>query len=142
MSDNETGHSQAGPPRGSPSEKPAGVCHGSEPRVHGLLQAWLLLFLAEREDHGYELVRRIAGELPEEMLPAPAVIYRMLRRLESEGAVQSTLQSGGGGPARKVYALTEHGRTRLREWRGTAERRIALLRNFLGRVTRITGETT
>ncbi len=112
----------------------AGCCRGGEPRVHGLLQGWLLLLLAERNDHGYRLVERVAQELPEEMVPDPAVLYRMLRRLEAEGAVGSRLESGERGPARKVYALTEAGQECLSEWKDKAEKRLTLLRRFLTRL--------
>ena len=99
------------------------------------MQGWLLLFLAEGENHGYELVRQLSSELPEDMVPDPGVVYRMLRRLEQEGAVDSTLRSGGGGPARKVYSLTDAGRSRLRVWQGTARERIAVLHRFLSRLS-------
>lgn len=112
---------------------------GSEPRIHGLLQAWLLLILAERENHGYELVRQLSHELPEEIVPDPGVIYRMLRRLEQDGALSSTLRSSAGGPARKVYTLTAAGRSYLERWRSTAKERMALLERFLHRLSEVTG---
>jgi len=119
--------------------KERGSLPGSEPRIHGLLQAWLLLLLAEQENHGYELVRHLSEELPEEIIPDSGVIYRMLRRLEREGAVASTLRSGGGGPARKVYTITADGESRLKGWRSTAQERIALLTRFLERLGSFTG---
>lgn len=111
---------------------------GSEPRIHGLLQGWLLLFLAEGENHGYELVRQLSSELPEDMVPDIGVVYRMLRRLEQEGAIGSTLQPGGGGPARKVYSLTAAGRSRLEEWRSKARDHIVVLERFLTRFSEAT----
>lgn len=112
--------------------------HTVEPKLHGLLQAWLLLFLGEQESHGYDLVRQLAAELPTDMLPDPAVIYRILRRLEREGAVASNLRPGVGGPARKVYTLTGSGKTRLEGWRRTAEERAALLTRFIDRLAAFT----
>ena len=109
--------------------------HGPGPRVHGILQGWILLFLAERENYGYRLVRQVAEELPKDMIPDPAVIYRMLRTLEREGAVASTLQAGSGGPARKVYRITDAGRARLEAWRDTASSRMEVLRRFIARVS-------
>jgi DNA-binding PadR family transcriptional regulator len=103
------------------------------PRVHGILRGWLLLFIAERENYGYQLVRQLSEALPEDMVPDRAVIYRLLRTLEREGAITSTLQSGGGGPARKVYSLTSEGRSRLEAWYETAQSRIGVLRRFLER---------
>ncbi len=114
-----------------------GICHCGEPRVHGIVQAVLLLLLKERHDHGYELVRRLAREVPEDMVPDATVVYRMLRELERAGAVRSELQPGAGGPARKVYALTEAGEAQLAAWDRTAERRIRTLEHFRQRFTEI-----
>jgi len=115
-----------------------GCLHGPEPRIHGLLQGWLLLLLAERENHGYELMRQLSSELPEDMVPDTGVVYRMLRKLEQEGAVGSTLRPGSGGPARKVYFLTAAGRLRLKEWQGTAMERIVVIERFLSRLSEAT----
>lgn len=111
----------------------------AEPRVHGIVQAVLLLLLEERRDHGYELVRRLAAEVPEEMMPDPAVVYRMLRDLERDGAVRSELRPGAGGPARKVYALAPAGKAELAAWKATAERRIHTLERFLRRYAELAG---
>ncbi len=45
-----------------------------------------------------------------------AVIYRTLRRLESNSCVTSSWDTGGGGPARRLYSLTPHGQEHLAEW--------------------------
>ena len=113
------------------------LCHGPEPRVHGLVQATLLLLLKEREDHGYQLVQRLSAEIPEEIAPAPAVVYRLLRDLEQIGSVRAELRPGEAGPARKVYALTDAGEIHLRDWRETVKQRIGLLENFLDRCNQI-----
>lgn len=113
--------------------------YGPGPRVHGILQGWLLLLLAEDDNHGYRLVQQLAEELPDDMMPDRGVIYRMLRRLEHEGYVVSTLQSGSGGPARKMYSLTAAGRSRLDAWHRTAQTRRSVLERFLERVSRVIG---
>ena len=109
------------------------LCHGPEPRVHGLVQAMLLLLLNEQEDHGYQLLHRLAAEIPEDMMPAPAVVYRLLRDLEQTGSIKAALQPGTAGPARKVYSLTAAGADHLQEWIGTVRQRIGLLEGFLDR---------
>lgn len=111
----------------------------SEPRVHGIVRAMLLLLLKELPDHGYKLVHRLAAELSEEMMPAAAVVYRMLRDLERAGAVRSELQPGEGGPARKVYALTPVGDEQLSAWKDTVQRRIEILERFLIRHSQLGG---
>jgi len=118
------------------------LCHGPEPRIHGLVQALLLLLIRERADHGYQLVRRLHDEIPADMVPDRAVIYRMLRDLERGGSVTSALESGAGGPARKVYSLTEAGLNLLEVWRGTVSERIVLLSRFLDRYHAVTETQT
>ena len=113
--------------------------HGPGPRVHGILQGWLLLLLAEEDNHGYRLVQQLVEELPDDMTPDRGVIYRMLRTLEHEGYVVSTLQTGSGGPARKMYSLTPSGRSRLDAWHRTAQTRRSVLERFLQRVSRVVG---
>jgi DNA-binding PadR family transcriptional regulator len=49
-------------------------------------------------------------------VPDPGVVYRHLRRLEDEGIVESRLEPGSGGPARKVYTLTAEGEGYFRAW--------------------------
>ena len=45
-----------------------------------------------------------------------AAIYRALRRLEETGCVTSSWDTAGGGPARRIYALTDRGLEHLAEW--------------------------
>jgi len=49
-------------------------------------------------------------------VPDPGVVYRHLRRLEEEGMVESRLEQGSGGPARKVYTLTVDGQNYFESW--------------------------
>ena len=51
-----------------------------------------------------------------------AAIYRALRRLEATGCVTSGWDTSGGGPARRLYTLTERGREHLGEWADVMER--------------------
>lgn len=114
----------------SPAEP--GTCHsGSDLRVHGLLQALLLLRVHERPRHGYGLYKAIEAELPPEMVPDVAVVYRMLRDLEKDGHLRSRLSPGERGPARKVYTLTGSGERRLGQWHTAIRTRRAALDRFL-----------
>jgi PadR family transcriptional regulator PadR len=78
----------------------------------------VLLFLLKRKGHsyGYEL----SGELAEFALTdaeiEAAALYRTLRQLEKNGFVRSEWDSGHGGPARRLYMLTESGEQHLVEW--------------------------
>jgi PadR family transcriptional regulator, regulatory protein PadR len=104
---------------------------GEDARVHGLIQAMLLLGVGEQPRHGYELAKVLSKELPEGMVPDAAVIYRILRKFEQEGFVASRLTPGEGGPARKVYTLTAGGEDYLAEWQETVRTRVEALQLFL-----------
>ena len=114
-------------------------CHGDGTRIHGLLQALMLLFLRERPSHGYELIKRLEDEVPDFMMPDQAVVYRMLRKLEREDRLSSQLVPGEGGPARKIYSLTAEGESSLDEWHEAVRTRIGMLQRFVAEYDRVTG---
>ena len=72
----------------------------------GDIRAAVLLLLAERPRHGYELIREIAERTDGAWQPSPGAIYPALALLEDEGFV--TLAAEGG---RRLASLTEAGRT-------------------------------
>lgn len=71
------------------------------------LRPILLLLLAERSSHGYELLEQIA-ELGLERAD-PGGLYRTLRTMEQEGLVASWWETSTSGPARRSYELTPEG---------------------------------
>ena len=73
----------------------------------------LLLLLAERADHGYDLVARLRPLI--DMDGDAGAVYRTLRHLEHDGMVRSHWLPANGAPARRSYELTEAGRGQLRE---------------------------
>ncbi len=85
-------------------------------RIERFVEPALLLLLAERARHGYELV----DELPDVMGDPRRVdmgnLYRLLRGLEREAVVESEWSDDGEGPAKRVYRLTEVGRALLDTW--------------------------
>jgi DNA-binding PadR family transcriptional regulator len=96
------------------------------------LHACLLLLLAERPDHGYDLVPRLA---PLGLSGVDgATTYRALRALEREGHVGSQWTPSPGGPARRVYHLTREGQATLAAVGGQLRRDQAQVMRFLGRL--------
>lgn len=94
----------------------------------------MLLALEEAgEAHGYQL----AGRARQLGLADPgldgAAVYRTLRDLEAQGCVASTWDTGGAGPARRVYQLTPLGRERLSAWAEFLRARTAAMENFVRR---------
>ncbi len=75
----------------------------------------LLLLLRERPVHGYELIERLP-ELAGEGRVDVGNLYRLLRRLEEEGIVQSEWSAELPGPAKRTYELTPVGRRLLDRW--------------------------
>jgi DNA-binding PadR family transcriptional regulator len=60
-----------------------------------------------------------------------AAIYRALRRLEANECVASAWDTGGGGPARRRYTLTERGWEHLGEWATVMESITSSLRSLV-----------
>ena len=85
-----------------------------EIRYRSLLRPALLLLLREEESHGYELMGRLA-ELGVEPPPSTGVLYRLLRTMADEGLVSSYWSTPERGPARRVYAITQHGEQQLKQ---------------------------
>jgi PadR family transcriptional regulator PadR len=84
-------------------------------RVERFLEPALLLLLAERPAHGYELVERVQELIPGER-PELGGLYRVLRALEEDGLVTSKWDAAEPGPAKRRYELTPAGHELLRAW--------------------------
>jgi len=97
----------------------------------------LLLGVGENPCHGYELFKDLSAELPPGLVPDVAVIYRILRNLEQEGYVLSRLTPGLGGPARKVYSLTQRGEEYLAQWHKTVLGRVKALELFVSKYEKL-----
>lgn len=91
------------------------------------LEPAVLVALAGAESHGYDLARRIEELTAGEMAPDTGGLYRILRRLEEDGAVESWWENVGSGPQRRSYRLTPGGKALLVHWIGhLTDRRAAL----------------
>lgn len=85
--------------------------------------AWLVVLAtiagSTEPIHGYEIARRLADEAPAGLSFKQGTLYPMLRALESDGLVRSTLVPSCEGPARKCFTLTAEGRRVLAAWTAT-----------------------
>ncbi|MER5971975.1 helix-turn-helix transcriptional regulator [Streptomyces sp. NPDC002055] len=86
--------------------------HGSERR--GLIVPVLLLLLAERPDHGYELLQRLRAFGWSDC--DSAGVYRVLRGMEKDGMLASSWRASETGPARRRYEITPQGAMELALW--------------------------
>ncbi len=78
-----------------------------------LIEPALLAFLNEEKMHGYGLMDKL-GSIGLKSIN-PSVVYRILREFEEIGLVQSAWEEERTqGPPRRVYVLTEEGRSALK----------------------------
>ncbi len=106
-----------------------GGCHCKVERVPNFAQPRLLLELAKKPAHGYELIERLGQA--DSLSPDPGNFYRMMRSLEEEGLVCSTWDTQNSGPARRIYELTEQGYEFLHTWAATIRQTHQSLARFL-----------
>jgi DNA-binding PadR family transcriptional regulator len=94
-------------PPGQPHSEHGRPGHWAGGRVpKGNVRGLLLAALLDGPAHGYELMRRLEGEAGGRWRPSPGSVYPLLQLLEDEGLVR-----GRDSDSRKVYELTERGRT-------------------------------
>lgn len=93
----------------------------------GVLTLCVLAVLDRHESYAYE----IAATLSDAIGMGEGTIYPLMRRMQSDGLVETYLVESPSGPSRKYYRLTEAGRAALAaqaaEWRGFARAVDALL---------------
>ncbi|MGQ9782296.1 MAG: PadR family transcriptional regulator [Nitrososphaeria archaeon] len=83
----------------------------------GLLNLAVLSLIKGRTMYGAEIYRVLMEKFKVEA-PRP-VIYGLLRRMEYFGFITSTWDVEGGGPARRVYRITDEGLEYLNESMGS-----------------------
>jgi len=84
---------------------------------HGDLKLLLLALIEQQPRHGYELIRIIEEMFHGHYSPSPGAIYPTLTMLEELGYARVEDTTGN----RKLYAITEEGRSFLDENRAEVE---------------------
>lgn len=79
-------------------------------------QQILLSLLDGHPSHGYDLKREYEARFPNLRPLRFSQIYSTLARLDRDGLVTLVDESGGNGPDRKQYAITESGVSELQTW--------------------------
>src|SRR5215467_15659825 len=93
----------------------------------GELQLVLLALLAERASHGYELIKALQERSGVFYSPSPGMVYPALTWLEEVGYASVTAEG-----AKKLYSITDSGRTYLNENREAADAMLSQL-DYIGR---------
>jgi PadR family transcriptional regulator PadR len=101
-------------------------------RVERFGEPALLLLLADRPTHGYELLE-LLPELSGEDRVDVGNLYRTLRSLEDEGIVASEWSGDLPGPTKRTYTLTSEGHDLLAAWLEAVEELRDGLTDFLER---------
>ena len=93
--------------------------HGGEGRLfeQGDLRWVILSLIAEKDSHGYELIKAIEEKTGGAYSPSPGVIYPTLTLLEEMGYVAEAESSG----AKKAFAITDEGRAALEQNQGSVK---------------------
>jgi DNA-binding PadR family transcriptional regulator len=99
------------------------------------LQLLLLLLLAERPSHGYELIRALEQRSAGFYVPSPGMIYPALTYLEE--LQQATVRVEG---TRKQYEIAPAGRAHLEQHRSAAEAVMRQLELFGRRMAAFSGD--
>jgi PadR family transcriptional regulator PadR len=110
MPNEEPKHASATPPVGA---------FGIGGRPKNWLVPMMLLSIREWDSYGYELMERARAIGFEAM--NPGTLYRTLRQMEKEGVVESSWETSRGGPARRMYTITDAGRSYLDFWARSLE---------------------
>lgn len=106
------------PKRGSVTPPANTLVIGCRPR--NWLEAVVLLSLREWSSYGYELMGRARMFGFEAM--NTGTLYRTLRRMENDGVLESSWETSGDGPARRMYTITGSGSAHLGIWVRSLER--------------------
>jgi len=88
----------------------------------------LLLMLRGLNSYGYELMEKMAKYGLSTM--NAGTFYRTLRQMEKDGMVSSSWDTSEGGPARRMYSITEAGENYLTFWATSLEQYQNMMNRF------------
>ena len=77
----------------------------------------MLLHLRDWNSHGYELMEKVMAFGVESV--DQGNFYRLLRQMEKDELVMSKWDVSSGGPAKRIYSITEAGEQYLEMWAGS-----------------------
>ena len=69
----------------------------------------IILILLEQEQHGYGIVKELTRQKPPGLSLFPASLYRTLRRMQSEGLIESRERTAESGKTRVYFRVTSLG---------------------------------
>ena len=104
----------------------------AEAKIDARPRKWLtpvaLVILREENSYGYKLMERVTQFGFEEM--SAGTLYRTLRQMEQEGLCISEWETAQGGPARRMYSVTQEGLAYLDAWAEACKQYQRVLSSF------------
>ncbi|PKQ19620.1 MAG: PadR family transcriptional regulator [Actinobacteria bacterium HGW-Actinobacteria-6] len=90
----------------------------------GTVSLVLLAILDQSSEalYGYQIAKRLEGAAVESMPVKQGALYPVLRQLEAQGLLGSTVEPSVAGPPRRYYTITPAGREVLEQWKVTWSR--------------------
>lgn len=92
--------------------------------------AFLLLFLMESDCYGGQLLKKCEDDLPVNPIDS-AILYRTLKKLETEGAIASYIDVSNPDKPKKMYTMMPLGEERLVVFQQDIEEKMRNLTFFL-----------
>jgi PadR family transcriptional regulator PadR len=66
--------------------------------------------------YGYQIAKLLEESGPDIPMMKQGTLYPVLRSLEENGLLESTVEPSVSGPPRRYYTITKDGRSTLQEW--------------------------
>lgn len=66
--------------------------------------------------YGYQIAKMLEENSPQIPMMKQGTLYPVLRSLEENGLLESTVEPSVSGPPRRYYKITKDGRAALDEW--------------------------
>lgn len=102
-----------------------------------LIQPNILILLSKGSLHGYSIVKELNYKgLFKDERPDNTGVYRALKKLEGNGFVEFEWSTEGGGPAKKIYTITQAGRKCLANWGETLESYCLMINQLIDDIKR------
>ncbi|MCS7373623.1 MAG: PadR family transcriptional regulator [archaeon GB-1845-036] len=102
--------------------------------VRGIILTMLiLLLLARRESHGYDIMQKLRMITQNRIRASPGTIYPLLEQLRKKGYVKS-IEKSHGKRKRKTYILTSKGKLLLKNY-------AIGIKNILNHIIKLIDET-
>jgi poly-beta-hydroxybutyrate-responsive repressor len=112
-------------------ERKANCLNIKNGKMDRFLEVCLLVLLYDKLGYGYGLIEDLEpfGFSSEEL--NVSTLYRTLRKMENEDLVTSLWEESGLGPKRRIYKITEAGKTELDNWITILKRRKNRIKNLI-----------